>query len=80
MRDHVRLTIQPFDTPPDQSGIEQLIEQIGSDRMLLLSSDYPHWQFDGDSPIPAGLAEEHRRAHVRRQSARNVPALATRQT
>ena len=55
MRDHVRLTTQPFDTPPDQTGIEQIIDQIGSDRMLLYSSDYPHWQFDGDSPIPMGL-------------------------
>lgn len=55
MRDHVRLTTQPFDTPPSQSDVEQLIEQIGSDRMLLMSSDYPHWQFDGDSPIPPGL-------------------------
>ena len=55
MRDHVRLTTQPFDTPPDQAGIEQLIDQIGSDRMLLFSSDYPHWQFDGDEPMPPGL-------------------------
>jgi predicted TIM-barrel fold metal-dependent hydrolase len=55
MRDHVRLTTQPFDTPPDQAGIEQLIEQIGSERMLLFASDYPHWQFDGDCPLPPGL-------------------------
>jgi predicted TIM-barrel fold metal-dependent hydrolase len=55
MRDHVRLTTQPFDGPPAQADLEQLLEQIGSDRMLLFSSDYPHWQFDGDSPIPPGF-------------------------
>ena len=33
----------------------RLIEHIGSDEMLLFSTDYPHYQFDGESPIPAGL-------------------------
>jgi len=28
---------------------------IGSDRMFLFSSDYPHWQFDGDDAIPPHL-------------------------
>ena len=52
IRDHFRLTIQPFDAPPDKHGVEQLIEQIGSDRMLLFSTDYPHWHFDGDEAMP----------------------------
>ena len=55
MRDHIRLTTQPFDSPPTAEGVEDLIDQIGSDRMLLFSSDYPHWQFDGDAVIPAHL-------------------------
>ena len=55
MRDHIRLTTQPFDSPPTATGVEDLIDQIGSDRMLLFSSDYPHWQFDGDAVIPAHL-------------------------
>jgi predicted TIM-barrel fold metal-dependent hydrolase len=52
MREHVRLTAQPFDSPPDRSGVENLIDQIGSDRMLLFASDYPHWQFEGDAVVP----------------------------
>ena len=32
-----------------------MLEQLGSDRMLLFSSDYPHWHFDGDDALPAGL-------------------------
>jgi len=55
MRDHVRLTTQPFDAPPGPRDLEQLLDQIGSDRMFLFSSDYPHWQFDGDCPIPEGF-------------------------
>ena len=61
IHEHVRLTAQPFDAPPGKSGVEQLIDQIGSDRMLLFASDYPHWQFDGPDPVPphlpAGLVE-----------------------
>jgi uncharacterized protein len=58
IRDHIRLTVQPFDGPPDQAGLEKLIDQIGSDRMLLFASDYPHWQFDGNDPIPPGFAPD----------------------
>jgi hypothetical protein len=55
VRDHVRLTIQPFDDPDDQSQVEAIIEEIGSDRMLLFSTDYPHWHFEGHDAVPDGL-------------------------
>jgi hypothetical protein len=55
IRDHVRVTMQPFDGPPDAAGTADVIEQIGSDRMFLFASDYPHWQFDGDDAIPPHL-------------------------
>ncbi|MDB5406680.1 MAG: hydrolase [Rhodospirillales bacterium] len=57
VREHVRLTIQPFDGPPDAADLQRVIEQIGSDDMLLFSTDYPHWQFDGDEVLPRGLPE-----------------------
>jgi hypothetical protein len=56
IRDHIRVTMQPFDGPPDAAGVADVIEQIGSDRMFLFASDYPHWQFDGDAVTPAGLS------------------------
>ena len=56
IRDHVRFTLQPVDAPPDPTQSSRIIEQIGSDDILLFSTDYPHWQFDGDDALPAGLS------------------------
>ena len=33
------------------------IEEIGGDEMLLFSTDYPHWHFEGTDAIPAGLPD-----------------------
>jgi uncharacterized protein len=55
MRDHIRLTTQPFDSPPDARGVAEIIDMIDCDKMFLFSSDYPHWQFDGDDAIPPHL-------------------------
>jgi predicted TIM-barrel fold metal-dependent hydrolase len=46
MREHMRLTVQPVDAPPDPAHLLQIVEQIESDEMLLFSTDYPHWHFD----------------------------------
>ena len=55
VRDHVRLTIQPLDGPPAPHDLERLLEHIGSDEILLYASDFPHWHFEGDDTIPAGV-------------------------
>jgi predicted TIM-barrel fold metal-dependent hydrolase len=59
MREHVRLTCQPFDAPEEE--VARIIEHLGSDDMLLFATDYPHWQFDGDAALPAGLPDRLRR-------------------
>jgi len=56
IREHVRLSIQPFDAPPDAAMVRRVMEEIGSDEILLFSSDYPHWHFDGDDALPDGLS------------------------
>jgi len=55
LRDHVRFTLQPFDAPPTEEQLAILFEQFGSDRIILFSSDYPHWHFDGTDALPKGL-------------------------
>ncbi|MEO9188790.1 MAG: amidohydrolase family protein [Acetobacteraceae bacterium] len=55
VRERVRLTVQPMDVPDDPALLARLVEHIGSDEMLLFSTDYPHWQFDGADALPPGL-------------------------
>lgn len=42
IREHVRLTIQPLDAPASRQQLLEVIEQLGSDELLLYASDYPH--------------------------------------
>ena len=65
VRDHFRLTIQPFDAPADPTQVERVIDHMRSDAILLYASDFPHWQFEGDETIPAGIpAGLHRKILV----------------
>jgi predicted TIM-barrel fold metal-dependent hydrolase len=58
IRDHVRFTLQPVDAPAgDPDALQRTIEHMGSDRLLLFSTDYPHWQFEGDNALPDGLPD-----------------------
>jgi len=56
VKSNVRLTIQPCDAPPTEAMFQQLMEHLDSDELLLFSTDYPHWQFDGDDVLPPGLS------------------------
>jgi predicted TIM-barrel fold metal-dependent hydrolase len=58
VRDNVRLTLQPVDAPPDSDQVLRMIDHMGSDRLLLFSTDYPHWQFDGTDAMPSGLSAD----------------------
>lgn len=50
IRTNMRFTTQPVEEMP-RAHMLQVIEQMGSDELLLFSSDYPH--FDFDSPYRA---------------------------
>lgn len=57
VRDHVRFSLTPFDAPENAEDVGKIFEHLGSDELVLFSTDYPHWQFDGDDPLPPGLSE-----------------------
>jgi predicted TIM-barrel fold metal-dependent hydrolase len=61
VRDHFRLTIQPFDAPADPETVERTLDHLRSDAILLYASDYPHWQFDGDETMPPAIPSGLRR-------------------
>ena len=56
VRDHVRVALQPVDGPVDSGALERVVGQLGSDGMLMFSSDYPHRHgSEGLAAVPAGL-------------------------
>lgn len=56
VRDHVRLTMQPFDSPgPDETG--RILDHIDGEHMLLFATDFPHWHFEGTGAIPDGIPD-----------------------
>jgi len=64
LRDHVWFTTQPIDEPERPSDLIDLIDQVGWDR-LMLSTDYPHWDFDDPGQILTHAAPGQRRAVFR---------------
>ena len=60
VRSNVRLSLQPVDRPPTSTkegrdSLLRIIDHLQSDELLLFSTDYPHWQFDGNAVLPEGL-------------------------
>jgi predicted TIM-barrel fold metal-dependent hydrolase len=59
IRESVRLTAQPLDEPDEPGRLLEVIDGLGSDRMLMFSTDYPHHQFDDSArSAPTGLSTE----------------------
>jgi uncharacterized protein len=55
---HMRLTIQPIDSPPTGDQFLQIVDQLGSDDLLMFSTDYPHWHFDApEEALPGHLPD-----------------------
>ncbi len=48
IEEHFMLTTQPIEEPDDNRHFRQVLEMFKAEKMLMFSSDYPHW--DGDTP------------------------------
>lgn len=60
---HIRFTIRPLDLPAGPAAFESVIDDLGTDRLLLFGSDYPHWHFDTlEAAIPRELPDGVRQA------------------
>jgi hypothetical protein len=59
--EHVRVSLQPADAPPEPRDFPRLLDQLGADHMLLFATDYPHWQFEGHEAFPPGFPAGLRR-------------------
>jgi len=57
IRNHIRFTVQPIDAADEREAILRLTDHLKSDELFLFSTDYPHWQFDGDAALPDGLPD-----------------------
>jgi predicted TIM-barrel fold metal-dependent hydrolase len=53
-REHVLLSTQPIEEPDDPNHLKAILGMFDAERMLMFSSDYPHW--DGDTPDFAARA------------------------
>ena len=60
IREHVRITTEPWDVPADDDRLMELIDQFGSEEMLLYGSAYPHQQVGNADHLLRTLPSEIR--------------------
>ena len=62
VKDHIWFTTQPLDYPEDKLELTKALEWMEGDKILLFSSDYPHWTYDDPQwvakHIPASMREK----------------------
>ena len=58
IRDHVRLTIEPWDGPRDDVQVRRIVEHLGSDELLLYASGYPHQRVDDAADVLRSLPDD----------------------
>jgi uncharacterized protein len=56
VREHVRFSTQPFDGPLTSEHVALFIDEVGSEDLLMFSTDHPHWHYDAaNEAIPPGI-------------------------
>ncbi|MET4428759.1 amidohydrolase family protein [Mycolicibacterium sp. 624] len=62
VKDHIKFTTQPLDYPQDKTELSRTFEWMECEKILLYSSDYPHWTFDDPRWLVKHLPEHAREA------------------
>ncbi|PTY00967.1 amidohydrolase [Verrucomicrobia bacterium LW23] len=82
--DHVRFGTQPLEEPDKPEHLAQIFNMIQADRIVVYSSDYPHFDFDEPSFLPKTLGETTRRRILHDNAAElfglPVPAVSEEKT
>jgi uncharacterized protein len=60
VKEHIKFTTQPLDYPEDKTELARTFEWMECDKILLYSSDYPHWTFDDPRWLVKHLPEHAR--------------------
>ncbi|HZP85019.1 MAG TPA: amidohydrolase family protein [Chthonomonadaceae bacterium] len=72
--EHILLTTQPVEEPERPEHFQRMLEMFDAGRMLMFSSDFPHW--DGDTPdFCARAYPPQLRPRVMRETARELYGL-----
>jgi predicted TIM-barrel fold metal-dependent hydrolase len=75
--DHVRFCTQPIEESPQPGDAGSMFELAGADRVLVFSSDYPHYDYDDPvRALPPHVSEATRR-RVMYENARELYDLPT---
>jgi predicted TIM-barrel fold metal-dependent hydrolase len=62
VRENVGFASQPMEYPEDPRDLYRMFEMVGTDRFLMFSTDYPHWDFDSpERAIPPAFPPDVRR-------------------
>jgi predicted TIM-barrel fold metal-dependent hydrolase len=60
IRDHVRFTTQPLEEPDRPEALVTLLSLIEAERMVMFSSDYPHWDADNPETVLRAFPDDWR--------------------
>jgi predicted TIM-barrel fold metal-dependent hydrolase len=60
VKDNIWFTTQPMDYPEDKLELTNALEWMEADKLLLFSSDYPHWTFDEPTWVAKHMPERMR--------------------
>ena len=72
VKDHIKFTTQPLDYPEDKTELTRALEWMECDKILLFSSDYPHWTFDDPRWLVKHLPEAARERSCSRTASRPI--------